>query len=323
MMDWWIAKVLLLLAAVALYFYHNRLVMSVGSPVTLRMRQRAGAGAAAVICLYLASGAVLKVNYGYAHRGVLPRSDLAWFRYQMASFGPIPVSALFGPAFNAYIGDIGNPWAMTGEDENGLIGPTEAHRRAMHRVLDRYGSSIWAPSIAYGLGQLEINGETKVDNAAAYYRAIIGRFPDSPYNQDLLRNIAQAYIDAKRPADARGVYEEMVRRYPQNRYRSEAYSFLFETERRANHPTEALQWAEKWSEVAPVQERFLALVDVLELRKSSGDLAGAKRAAADTITAVDAFNKAVASGKVELTPSQTITRPQLARKAEQEAKALK
>jgi hypothetical protein len=324
LLDWWISKLLLLAGAIALYIYHNKQVMSIGSPLTPRLRRRVGLTGAGFICLYLLSGAVLKVAYGYEHRGELPRSDLAWFRYQMSSFGPIPVSALFGPAFSAYIGDIGNPWAMSGEDESGLVGPTEPHKRAMHRVLDRNPNSIWAPGIAYGLAQIEMQGESNPDIVAADFRGIINQFPNSIYNQDALRDIARAYAgDPKRHTEAQQSYEELLQRYPQNRYRSEAYRFLFESERDAQHLSQSLSWAEKWSALAPVQERFEALVDVMELRKSSGDLEGARRAAADTIAAVEAFNRAFADGTAVLTPSQTITRPQLARKAELEARAIK
>ena len=71
--DWWISKLVLLVGAVALYIYHNKQVMSIGSLLTFGLRRRAGLLGAGVICLYLVSGAVIKVAYGYEHRGQLPR----------------------------------------------------------------------------------------------------------------------------------------------------------------------------------------------------------------------------------------------------------
>jgi ABC-type transport system involved in multi-copper enzyme maturation permease subunit len=323
LINWWIAKLLLLVGALALYLFHNRQVMSIGSQLTFRLRRRAAAAAVGVLSLYLISGAILKVAYGYEHRSELPRSDLAWFRYQMSSFGPIPMTSLFGSAFKGYIGDIGNPWSMSGQDESGLIGPGEAHIRAMHRVLETSPNSIWAPSVDFGLAQIEIQGESNPDTIAARFRETINRYPTSPYNQDALRQIAVAYVDAKRLTEGRATYEELLQKYPDSRFRSGAYRFLFETERAAQHLPDALLWAQKWSAAAPVQERFEAYADVMELCKMSGDLQGAKRAAAETISAVEAFNHAFDEGSLTLTPAQTITRPQLARKVAIEARSLK
>ena len=284
--------------------------MSIGSQLTPRLRRRVGVTGATVICLYLLSGAVIKVTYGYEHCRELPRSDLAWFRYQMSSFGPIPMSALFGPAFRGYVGDIGNPWAMSGEDEAGMIAPTEAHKRAMRRIIEKSPNSFWAPGAAYGLAQIEMQGEPNPDTIAAYYRGIMVRFPRSIYNEDALQNIARAYgADSSRNADTRRAYEELLQRYPFSRYRSEAYRFLFDSERSAQHLPEALQWAEKWSAVAPVQERFEALIDVVGLRQSTGDMEGASRVKRSIPSPPSRPSIAVfADGSVELSPAQTITR---------------
>ncbi len=322
LMNWWIAKIVLLVGAFALYLYHNRQVISIGSPLTVRHRRRAAITAGCIVCVYILSGAVLKVGYGYSHLSELPDSDLAWFRYQMAPFGPIPVSALFGPSFRRYVGDIGNPWNMSGDDTVGVYGDTEAHKQGMHSVLDKNPGSVWAPSIAFGLAKIETQGEQNPDKVAANFLVIISHFPGSPYNQDALWEIARSYADANRPADALAVYGELLQRYPANRHRSAAYRFLFENEKKAQHLPQALGWAEKWSGVAPVTERFEALIDVAQLRKDSGDIEGAKRAAADTIAAVDVFNRAFDAHQLTLTPQQSVTRPQQAKRAELDARAL-
>lgn len=320
--SWWIAKAVLLVGAILLYFFHDRLVFSVGSQLTVSLRRRAAIAAAAAMLVYLLSGAIIKVTYGYSHRGALPRGDLAWFRTQMAPFGPIPVVSLFGPSFRSYIGDIGNPWRISGGDEADLLGNTDAHKRAMHSALDRSPDGLWAPSLADGLAQLEAHGDLTPDGVVAYYRSIVNRYPSSPYCQNALREIARTYSDANRTVDARAAYEELLKRWPENRFLSEAYRFLFESERDAHHLAQAQQWAEKWSAVAPVLERFEALIDVAELRQQNGDMEGARRAAHDTLAAVAAFDSEVAAETITLTPAQTITRKQLARKAEQQAKAI-
>ena len=160
-LHWWIPKAMLLIGAILLYLYHNRLVFSVGSPHTVRVRARSATAAAAIIAFYLLSGAILKVSYGYADLGSLPGSDLEWFRYEMAPFGPVPVASLFGPSFRSYIGDISNPWHVSGVTDSDMLGDTASHRRALQSSLESDPNSIWAPSGNFALAQLSISAKRR------------------------------------------------------------------------------------------------------------------------------------------------------------------
>ena len=73
--SWWTAKIVLLIAAVALYALHSRMVFTLGAPITRKVRVRGVGYAAAMLAFYLLSGAVIKVGYGYGHRGELPMDD--------------------------------------------------------------------------------------------------------------------------------------------------------------------------------------------------------------------------------------------------------
>jgi tetratricopeptide (TPR) repeat protein len=318
--SWWIAKAVLLVAALLLYLFHARLIFTLGSTYTLRTRRRALIGAAALLGFYLVSGAALKVGYGYAHRGKLPPNDVAWFRYQFAPYGPIPVAVLFGPAFTRYLGEFTNPWRLVQDEESDLLGDTRKHRRGLQEVQERMPDSLWAPSAADARARIEARRQTKPEDAVAYYRHIVERYPQSPYVDYALRQVARIFADAQRPEEARAAYMQLLQRFPNSVYRPEALRFLVETEQQAGHLPEAARWAQQWTASAPIQERFEAWIDLAEIRKAEGDLAGAKQAAQETLTAVRDFRQAVAANTVLVSPTQRTLLEQAASRAEEKAK---
>ncbi len=317
---WWITKLILLAVAALLYAVHGRLVLLVGSPLTLRIRKQASLFAGVGLILYIVSGAVLKVSYGYTHRGQLPRGDLEWFRYQIAPFGPMPVASLFGTSFRHYLGDIDNPWHLPSTEEGDLLGDTETHRRHMHEVLDSSPQSIWAQNAADALATLEVRGK-KPDEIVTYYRDLLKRFPSGPYELKFILAIARTYSDMGKEDEARTAYSDLLSHHATGKYQSEAYRYLCESQTRAKAYKEAQQWAEKWSDVAPVEEKFEALMDVMQLRRQNGDSAGADKAAKEMLDAIAAFREAVKSESVELSPKQENTLGELAARAERSVKA--
>ncbi|HLK61272.1 MAG TPA: hypothetical protein VKU00_32280 [Chthonomonadaceae bacterium] len=319
--SWWIAKGILLAAALLLYMYHSRLVFTLGTPLTLRTRRRASLAVAGILAFYLISGAVLKVGYGYQHRGTLPNNDLIWFRYQFASYGPLPVAPLFGPAFTRYLGEINNPWRLTAE-EGDAMGDNVKHYQGLDEVVSRMPKSIWAASAAEARARLEGHRQKTTEETITYYQLIVDRYSQSPYLDYALRMIARTYADANRTADAQAGYENLLKRIPGTVYRSEALRFLTETELKAGHLPQAGQWAEQWAEVAPLYERFEAWVDLAQIRKAQGDVAGAKQAAQTVLTAVREFRKQVNMHTLDLTPTQENLRKAAANKAEQVAQSL-
>jgi tetratricopeptide (TPR) repeat protein len=320
--SWWIAKVILLIAAFALYLYHSRLVFTLGSPQTLRSRRRALVSAGAVVVLYLVSGAAIKVGYGYQRLGRLSPDDPSWFRYQFAPYGPIPVAALFGPAFTRYLGEFNNPWRLQQDEESDRWGDTVKHRKDLREIVDKMPSSVWAASAADALARLEARRQTNVDNAVPYYRTIVDRFPNSPYVALAQRQIARAYADAQRVDEARTAYGDLLRRFPNSPHRAEAIRYLVESERKAGRPAEAARWAEQWTTSAPTEEKFEAWITLAEIRKDLGDAPGAKQAAKETLAAVEQYRRAIESKEINPSPSSKLKQEDAAYKAEQQAKKM-
>ena len=310
--SWWVAKALLLVLSVVLYVVHNRLVFSVGSPLTMRSRRRSTTAAAVLLSAYLLSGAFLKTSYGYSHRGELPRGDLAWFRYQLGPFGPIPVEALFGRNFQAYIGDIGNPWRPSAE-ETDLLGASADHLHRMHLALEHDPHSIWAPSIAYALCEMEGHHGKNPDQAVAYLRDVLGKYPVSPYVGLELRDIARIYIDANRPKEALAPFEELLKRDPQSAARSEAFRYLYEYAVTNGNTSDALKWAQSWAQSAPIHEKFEALFNAAKLTLAAGDKTGARALAEEAQKAAQAFDTAAEKGGISLGPRQLNDRKQLSK----------
>src|SRR5206468_3344045 len=122
-----------------------RLVFMLGTPQTLRIRRRTSLAVTGMMVFYLVSGAALKVGYGYQHRGSLPPNDVAWFRYQFAPYGPIPVAPMFGSAFTRYLGEVANPWRLPEGEEADLMGDTTKHLQGLKDVMERMPDSLWAP----------------------------------------------------------------------------------------------------------------------------------------------------------------------------------
>lgn len=320
--QWWVAKIILLLAAFILYRLHGRLLFTLGTPLTLRSRRRALAGAGAVVAFYLISGAVMKVGYGYAHRGRLLPDDPAWFRQQFASYGPIPVAYLFGAAFPRYLGELTNPWRLQQAEESSMWGDTVKHRQDLRYVVERMPNSLWAPSAAELLARLEAPREQEVEERVAYYRTIVDRYGDSPYLAYGLRQMGRAYAEAQRDEEARAAYEQLLSRRPDTVWRAEALRYLVESARKRGDLENAAQWARQWIESAPVQEGFKAHFAMAEILRAQGKREEARQAAQRTVAAVETFRRALRAGTVGGSPGQRVTWENEANAIEARAKRL-
>ena len=234
--SWPISKYVLLGGAVLLYLYHSRLVFQLGTPQTNRRRRLAIVVYGAVLVFYVVSGAIQKVNFGYENRGRLAGmsedgksasndSDLVWFRYQFAPYGPLPVSSLFGSAFPMYLGEFGNPWRAA-EEETDRMGDTVKHRRDLKTILDKMPKSPWAPSAADAYARTEVRRRTVLQDQVALFRGVVDRYPSSPYVEYALRAMALRYSDAGKKAEARATYEELLKRVPESQYKREAERFI-------------------------------------------------------------------------------------------------
>lgn len=313
---WWIAKGLLLLAALTLYLLHNRLLFLLGTPMTLRRSRRALAAAAGLIALYVVSGAVVKVGYGYTHRGALFPSDVAWFRRQFGVYGMLPVSALFGRNFQRYLGAIPNSWRVQQEGEADLMGDTEAHRRDLKRILEVAPRSVWAPSAAEQIARFEAVATVPLEERVAHYRVLVDRYPDSPYAPSALLQVAQLYAEASGGEEkARAAYALLLERYPRSPLRPAAYRYLAESDLRRADRAGAERNARLWVETAPVHETFVAWVFLADLQRAQGQGDAAKASEARALAAIDAFFVAAREGRTTLSEPRRI-------RVEGEARAL-
>jgi ABC-type transport system involved in multi-copper enzyme maturation permease subunit/TolA-binding protein len=319
--QWWIAKILLLVGAFLLYKIHARLVFKLGTPLTHRKRRQAVGAAAAICVVYIITGASAKAWFGYRNRGLLVPSDTAWFRQQFASFGPIPASSLFGPAFNRYVGQIPNGWRPNPDGESDLLGNDEQHRVGLRMVVDKMQGSVWAPSAAELLARLDAPRQNAPEKATAFFQTIIDRYPNSPYFPFALREKARLLSDGQREEAARAAYEDLVKRAPGNKYSAEGYRYLTEYEIRHGNMKGAVSWGEQWVKDAPLQERFTAYLALATARKGQGDAAGAATAAKQAIAAVKEFKRALTANNIVGTNGEKVKWDRMSNEAESKAKA--
>ena len=325
---WWAAKLLLVLGALALYLLHGRLLFTLGSPLTLRRKRRALAGAVGLLLLYLVSGAAVKVGYAYQHRGNLHPSDAAWVRRQFGPYGPLPVAALFGPTFKAYVGSIPNSWRLTQaqEGEADLLGDTVQHRRDLDRVLKAYPDSIWAPSALELRARLGLWSRTPPETRVGYYRILAERYPSSPYTASALFQIGRVYEEAAEtdPAytpKAREAFEAFLARYPNHEDSADALRFLTLDARRRGDKAAAGNYAERWIMVAPPHEKFMACLTLAELCREEGNKEEARQAAQQAVDAVRDFRRAAQQRALTISEPRRVRAEQEAVKAVQKAKA--
>jgi ABC-type transport system involved in multi-copper enzyme maturation permease subunit len=309
--NWWIAKVVLLVAALALYVLHARLLFTLGSPLTARRRQRALAWAGGTLAFYLIVGASTKVIYAYRNRATLFPNDVAWLRRQFAPFGPIPVAALFGPNFHAYLGDISNSWRVQQEDEADMIGESTQHQRDVRRILEKAPNSIWAASAADLLSRFGMSKGTPMEEKAARFRLVVDRYPNSPYAPYAYLEMAHTYavmMDTapKYEVQARAAYETLLARFPNTEYRTDAYSFLADSDRRHGDLAGAARHAQSWVDTAPVQEKFKAWILLAEILRDEGKTAEAKQTAQQAVTAVRAFRQVAEKEDLHITGTQKL-----------------
>jgi hypothetical protein len=308
--SWWIAKVLLLIAAFALYFLHGKLLFTLGSPLTLRRRHRALGWAGGIVAFYMISGACVKVVYAYENQAHLFPSDVAWLRRQFAPFGPIPVAALFGPNFRRYLGDIPNSWRIQEDSsETDLLGETAQHQRDVQRLLKEAPNSIWAPGAADLMARFGIQREAVFENKIARYQVLLDRYPTSPYTPYAVYEIGHLYAEAT-PSDptcepkARAAYETLLSRYSTPEYNAEALGFLTQSDRRHHDYVQGERHAQQWIDSAPVYEKFMAWIAMAEIRHDEGKIDAARQAAHQALLAIGEYRRAAVAGTVPLTATR-------------------
>ena len=303
---WWIAKICLLIGAAILFAIHGRLLFTLGTTAAPRIARRGVIFTATLILLYILSGAVIKVAYGYSNRGRLIPDDAAWFRKQFSSYGPIPAASLFGPAFRAYLGSFPKIWRLNPSEDAQRWDDTPRHRRELRRVLEQMPDSIWAPSAAELMARLEIDNPRTLDVALSHYRLIQEKYPASPYQEQALRGSARALADAGRSDEARAAFEALLNRAPNSRHRTEAIRYLLDSDIERGELDSARRRAESWLAYAPLHERFAAHLSMAQIQQRAGRRPEAAEAAEQALSAGNAFRRAVVEGKVPATQVQIV-----------------
>lgn len=304
--DWWVAKVLLLAGAAILFARHSRLVFALGAAPTVTARKRALGWATGLIAVYLVSGAALKVGYAYTHRGKVRPEDVTWLRRQFAPYGPLPLSALFGPTFRAYLGDIPNAWRIQQDNEMDSLGDTDEHRKRLKAALDA-GGGVWGPSASDLYARLQASRTKDTALKLAIIDTEIKRYPDSPYLGSLLTYRARTMADASMASEATAAFEEVLARVQDPVYRVQALAFLARQDFNQGTYPRAVERAREWAKLAPVQERFVPMVLEADSLRASGDPAGAKAAAGRAMAAIREFRQAALKGTLNI-HSGTVTR---------------
>jgi hypothetical protein len=320
--SWWISKILLLAAAVTLYLLHRNLVFTLGSPMTLRKRRRTLAWAFGLIAFYMVSGATVKVVYGIRNMGNLEPNDVGWFRRQFAPFSPLPMPLLFGKNFQRYVGNIPSSWRVQQEGESDILGDTVQHRNDLKYIVEKAPNSVWAASSASLLARLYDRSGATMAERERVNRVVVDRYPQSPYAPYCLQAIGRAYSDgmAQYPeyeAKAKAAYTEFLQKFPTNSYASDAVRFLAESARRAKNLSQAEEYAKKWIELAPIQERFLAYSLRREILNEAGKSAEAKAEVELIRQSIAEFRKAARNKTLMLSEPRRIFYEQEASRIEQ------
>lgn len=304
---WWIAKLALVAGTAVLYLLHNRFLFLLGTPMTVRRTRRTLGAAVGMLFVYLASGAAVKVTYGYTHRNTLFPSDLAWFRRQFGPYGLLPVARCFGTDFTKYLGDIPNSWRIQQDGEADLTGDTQRHRRELKMVFEATPRSIWAAGAAYQTALWEAKPPKSAAERAGYWQVVVDRYPDSPYAADALARVADSWQEDPEGEDkARDAWVKMIERFPSSVHVSSAWRFLAEAERRDGKMAEAEKAAQQWVATAPVHEQFLAWLLLSELQAARGDEKGAAQSREAVLAAIDAFRKATYERKLTISEPRRV-----------------
>lgn len=247
---WLYGKAILLIGGTVLLMAHSRMLPRICRPPEHRDINRILAVVGAVALLYVSTGAAAAVFYAYTHRGALVASDVQWLRRQMRMYGPLPVAALFGPAFRAYVADI-----PTGE---GAQPARESRILQLEAALSRWPRSIWADGMSYALG-IEREGAAPSE-AIADFMAVADRFGDSPFAPKALLRIVRA--DAERASQAQKLTaaRRLLAEYAQTAEAGKAAEYMAEIYPEAVKPDEMLAAVEIGFRVGPryLQPQWLA-----------------------------------------------------------------
>lgn len=290
--NWWIAKIVLLVAGLFLYALHNKLIFLLGTPQTVKRTRRTLGAAAAVLAFVVVSGALIKVGYGYANRTRLFPNDLGWFRRQFGTYGLLPVASLFGRDFGKYLGEIPNAWRVQQDGESDTMGDTPKHRKEVRDIYEKSPRSRWAPSAAYQTALWEAKPGKPIAERLEFWERIVGSYPDSPYAIEAQSQVAALWEEAPDNEKAMAAHRKLLELDPNGKYASASWRFLTQSDRSAGRLESAQKNAQEWVRASPVHEAFQAWMALSEIQAARGDQTGAEQSRGAVKEAIAAFRRA-------------------------------
>ncbi len=247
---WFYGKGVLLIGGTLLLLLHGRLLPRICRPAEHRDINRILVVAGVVALLYVSTGAAAAVSYAYSHRGALETADVHWLRRQMRLYGPLPVAALFGPAFRVYVTELPASAGSPSTRESRIL--------QLEAALAQYPKSIWADGISYALG-LEREG-TEPSEAMVDFQRVADRFGDSPFAPKALLRIVRANAEHASPIQKLAASRRLIGDYPHSAEAARAAEYLAEVYPAGVTPDEMLGAVEVGLRVGPryLQPQWLA-----------------------------------------------------------------
>lgn len=203
---WMPGKIALLVAGTLFLVWNARLVPRLGRAADRADLTRIAGSVAVLVLVYILTGAATTVGYAYVNRGRLNQRDVLWLRLQMRGYGPLPIAAVFGPAFTAYLAE--PPPAREGGSEK------EARMRLLQQALERWPRSMWADGIAIDLAFEQDGIDPR--KAVPLYFAVADRYATSPFAPRALAAIFAREKGDIDDADRLSAARRLLADYPQS-----------------------------------------------------------------------------------------------------------
>jgi hypothetical protein len=271
---WVQGKLALFVSGLLLLIWSSRLVSRLGRSSDRTDLTRIAASVGTLLLIYVVSGAVTSIGYGYLHRGHLVSRDVTWMRRQVKAYAPVPVERMFGPAFTAYVSDP----AITREGES-----LRARRiRSLERALQLWPKSLWSDSIAYDLATER--GQEDAKKAVDDYFAVAARYASSPFAPKALAVVASSKEPGVTDADRLRAARQLVAEYPNSEEvdkAATAMDHLYPDQIKAD---EYLKSALVAADSGPRMRRPYWLATAARLHKDLGQLKEARARATEAIS---------------------------------------
>jgi len=307
--QWVVSKLVLLGLAGLVYLWARR---SLGRPAAPRRARAVVRGSLALVLLcvvYIATGAAYKVAYGMRHEAELGKGAHLWYQREFRGYGPLPVAWMFGPAFPLYVqAEMARNVPLAGAGQASLWAPVDI--AAMKKLVRRYPNSVWADNaqfeiardflqqpaaealdvVSYTAGRSDAERRSIAQDlrgAIAEFRALVERYPRSPFAAQSLEQIATISLALLDFPEAISAYERILSDYPTSPQAYEAGVRMSALYMHEGRPKDARRAAELAAAAATWDVKAGPLVVAARAARQVGDTRGA----------LDLYGKALAAAQ--------------------------